>query len=226
MLPFCMLTTSRCFIGLSASVIAILCMLLQLAISWKKCELGPTILWIGWEFHFRSGFMCCPPWNVRNCSTWFRNCCHLPCLQKDFGKILDWLYGPLNSGQPCAHGCIIFIEICIPSPPASFQLTQVVGKTFAPVYLTLWYLCGRLIQRFRFRGISFKFDTNQFKPKLVNFPVHSRRSVFGLGLEIQTRPSRNSPNLLNVFYNCTCDGWVICLQYGLCGPSSHSQIPA
>jgi hypothetical protein len=44
-------------IGLSASTIAILCMLLQLPISWKKCELGPTIVWIGWEFHIQSGFI-------------------------------------------------------------------------------------------------------------------------------------------------------------------------
>ena len=43
-------------IGLSASVIAIMCMLLRLPISWKKCELGPTIMWIGWEFHLSGRF--------------------------------------------------------------------------------------------------------------------------------------------------------------------------
>ena len=47
-------------IGLSAAVIAILCLLTQLPISWKKCELGPTIVWIGWEFHLQAGFIILP----------------------------------------------------------------------------------------------------------------------------------------------------------------------
>ena len=47
-------------IGLSASTIAILCMLVQLPISWKKCELGPTIVWIGWEIHIQAGFIALP----------------------------------------------------------------------------------------------------------------------------------------------------------------------
>ena len=44
-------------IGLSAAVIAILCMLTRLPVSWKKCEIGYTIVWIGWEFHIRAGFI-------------------------------------------------------------------------------------------------------------------------------------------------------------------------
>ena len=47
-------------IGLSAAVIAVLCMLTRLPISWKKCETGPVIMWIGWEFHIRSGFIVLP----------------------------------------------------------------------------------------------------------------------------------------------------------------------
>lgn len=47
-------------LGLSASVIAILCMVLRLPISWKKCEIGPTIIWIGWEFHISAGFIILP----------------------------------------------------------------------------------------------------------------------------------------------------------------------
>ena len=47
-------------IGLSAAVIAILCLLTRLPISWKKCELGPTIVWIGWEFHLQAGFIILP----------------------------------------------------------------------------------------------------------------------------------------------------------------------
>ena len=47
-------------IGLSAAVIAILCMLTRLPISWKKCEIGPTIVWIGWEFHIQAGLIVHP----------------------------------------------------------------------------------------------------------------------------------------------------------------------
>ena len=47
-------------IGLSAAVIVILCMLTRLPISWKKCEIGPTIVWIGWEFHIQAGFIVHP----------------------------------------------------------------------------------------------------------------------------------------------------------------------
>ena len=38
-------------------MIAILCLLTGLPISWKKCELGSCIVWIGWSFHIRSGFV-------------------------------------------------------------------------------------------------------------------------------------------------------------------------
>ena len=47
-------------IGLSAAVIAILCLLTRLPISWKKCEIGHTIVWIGWEFHISAGFIVLP----------------------------------------------------------------------------------------------------------------------------------------------------------------------
>ena len=47
-------------IGLSAAVIALLCILTGLPISWKKCELGATIIWIGWSFNFRSGYVTLP----------------------------------------------------------------------------------------------------------------------------------------------------------------------
>jgi hypothetical protein len=47
-------------IGLSAAVIAILCILTGLPISWKKCELGSTIVWIGWSFHLRAGYISIP----------------------------------------------------------------------------------------------------------------------------------------------------------------------
>ena len=45
---------------LSAAALAILCILLQLPISWKKCEFGRTITWIGWQIHILCGFVCIP----------------------------------------------------------------------------------------------------------------------------------------------------------------------
>jgi len=34
--------------------------LVQLPISWKKCELGPTIVWIGWEIHILARYIALP----------------------------------------------------------------------------------------------------------------------------------------------------------------------
>ena len=47
-------------IGLSAAVIAIICLLTGLPISWRKCELGSCIVWIGWSFHLRAGYVSLP----------------------------------------------------------------------------------------------------------------------------------------------------------------------
>ena len=47
-------------IGLSAAVIAVLFLLTGLPISWKKCEMGATIVWIGWSFNLRAGFVTSP----------------------------------------------------------------------------------------------------------------------------------------------------------------------
>ena len=47
-------------IGLSAAVIAIICLLTGLPISWKKCELGSCIVWIGWSFHLSAGYVSLP----------------------------------------------------------------------------------------------------------------------------------------------------------------------
>ena len=47
-------------IGLSAAVIAIICILTGRPISWKKCEPGSTIVWIGWSFHLRAGYITVP----------------------------------------------------------------------------------------------------------------------------------------------------------------------
>ena len=41
----------------SAAMICILCQLTCIPVSWKKCELAPTIKWIGWVFHIHAGFV-------------------------------------------------------------------------------------------------------------------------------------------------------------------------
>ena len=40
---------------LSAAMLCVLCQVLKIPVSWRKCELSKTISWIGWRFHFRSG---------------------------------------------------------------------------------------------------------------------------------------------------------------------------
>ncbi|CAK9114858.1 unnamed protein product [Durusdinium trenchii] len=45
----------------SASILCIFCLLTNIPISWKKCELSSTLKWIGWSFHIRSGFLSIPP---------------------------------------------------------------------------------------------------------------------------------------------------------------------
>lgn len=44
----------------SACLLCIFCLLTQVPISWKKCELGSVLKWIGWNFHIRSGFLSVP----------------------------------------------------------------------------------------------------------------------------------------------------------------------
>lgn len=45
---------------ISASMLCIFCLLTQVPISWKKCEMGSVLKWIGWNFHIRSGFLTIP----------------------------------------------------------------------------------------------------------------------------------------------------------------------
>ena len=48
---------SRFAMPLSAAMICILAQITGIPISWAKCELGPTIHWIGWRIHLSSGFI-------------------------------------------------------------------------------------------------------------------------------------------------------------------------
>ena len=40
---------------LAAALCCIFCQLTGIPVSWKKCELGSIVNWIGWQFNFRSG---------------------------------------------------------------------------------------------------------------------------------------------------------------------------
>ena len=44
----------------SASMLCIFCLITQIPISWRKCELGSVLKWIGWNFHISSGFLTVP----------------------------------------------------------------------------------------------------------------------------------------------------------------------
>ena len=56
-ISFFMLTT--CF-SACASLILAICAIFGIPTSWKKLQLGPSILWIGWTFHFRAGAFTVP----------------------------------------------------------------------------------------------------------------------------------------------------------------------
>ncbi len=45
---------------ISASMIAILCQMCCIPVSWKKCELGGDITWIGWRWHISAGVVSIP----------------------------------------------------------------------------------------------------------------------------------------------------------------------
>ena len=44
----------------TASLIVIFCQLCRIPISWRKCELGPSIRWIGWDWNLSVGYVSLP----------------------------------------------------------------------------------------------------------------------------------------------------------------------
>ena len=42
---------------ISATMICLFCQIVNIPVSWQKCELAFSIQWIGWKIHFRSGFI-------------------------------------------------------------------------------------------------------------------------------------------------------------------------
>lgn len=50
----------RQILPISTALVGILCMLTQLPISWKKCEFGSDLTWIGWQIHIDCGIIILP----------------------------------------------------------------------------------------------------------------------------------------------------------------------
>ena len=44
----------------SATMICCLCLLCKVPVSWKKCEIGPNLTWIGWKFRINIGIIILP----------------------------------------------------------------------------------------------------------------------------------------------------------------------
>ena len=57
----------------SAAMICILCQLTCIPVSWKKCELAPTIKWIGWVFHIHAGFVEIPADKLQKLLTYIKD---------------------------------------------------------------------------------------------------------------------------------------------------------
>ena len=50
----------RMMMPVSATMICCLCLLCKVPVSWKKCEIGPTLTWIGWKFRINIGLIILP----------------------------------------------------------------------------------------------------------------------------------------------------------------------
>ena len=57
----------------TASLLCIFCLLTQVPISWKKCELGTKLKWIGWNFHISSGFLTVPEDKIQKVSQYLND---------------------------------------------------------------------------------------------------------------------------------------------------------
>ena len=49
----------------SAAMISIFCQICCIPVSWKKCELGNDITWIGWRWHISTGVVSIPHAKMR-----------------------------------------------------------------------------------------------------------------------------------------------------------------
>ena len=57
----------------SASMLCIFCLLAQVPISWKKCELRGALKWIGWNFHIHAGFLSVPEDKLTKLATYLKD---------------------------------------------------------------------------------------------------------------------------------------------------------
>ena len=50
----------ECMMPVSATMICCLCLICKVPVSWKKCEIGPNLTWIGWKFRINIGLIILP----------------------------------------------------------------------------------------------------------------------------------------------------------------------
>ena len=74
----------------SAALLCILCQILKIPISWRKCELSGTISWIGWRFHLAAGFVEIPADKLEKIRKYLRE---LASTHKPSRKLLEKFIG-------------------------------------------------------------------------------------------------------------------------------------
>ena len=75
---------------ISAAMLCILCQILKIPISWRKCELSGTISWFGWRFHFAAGFVEIPADKLEKIRKYLRE---LASTHKPSRKLLEKFIG-------------------------------------------------------------------------------------------------------------------------------------
>ena len=77
---------------LAAALCCISCQLTGIPISWKKCELGSIVNWIGWQFNFRSGTVQIPTSKIQKLQGYLQDLLRLDkCKRKQLEKIIGLL---------------------------------------------------------------------------------------------------------------------------------------
>ena len=80
----------RDLMHISTAMLCILCQILKIPISWRKCELSGTISWIGWRFHFAAGFVEIPADKLEKIRKYLRE---LASTHKPSRKLLEKFIG-------------------------------------------------------------------------------------------------------------------------------------
>ena len=88
----------------------------------EKVRIGPTIVWIGWEFHISAGFIVLPSLKRDKLLSLIEKLLSSShCSKRLWKNSLVWPYGVPNYGQPCEPGYITCTGTFMPSQPANSQ---------------------------------------------------------------------------------------------------------